>query len=105
MMIFQSHTAHGQPWWFGYRSNIRYIPQDVGLVYPPLSPPPLGMSSTTPSDPEKRTSSPSSIEGSNDAVKEHAHVKVALSDVDVAAQLAAGKDLDAIDEAEAKRVL
>jgi hypothetical protein len=30
--------------------------------------------------------------------------KVALSDVDVAAQLTAGKDLDAVDEAEARRV-
>ena len=31
--------------------------------------------------------------------------RVALSEVDVAAQLTAGKDLDAIDEAEARRVL
>ena len=35
----------------------------------------------------------------------HGTKKVALADIDVAAQLVAGKDLDAVDQAEAKRVL
>lgn len=50
-------------------------------------------------DPEK-TDSPSGPE----TLPAHGQ-KVTLSDVDVAAQLTAGKDLDAVDEVEVKRVL
>lgn len=66
------------------------------------------MSSTASlSDPEKQgTPSANEVHALSNDARGHAKArKVTVSDVDVAAAVTAGKDLDAIDEKEAKRVL